>query len=287
MPQQRDRRPNDMLIRARLHTPSPGDASRCMSRQELAETASAFLDVPIDSKYIGKLERGLYRWPNRHHREAIRRVLGVAGDHDLGFYTTRSRPTTSLPNSPASSAGWATPDADTPPCPGSDVPVRVAICGSRKPGTDSAVIDEAVIGLSSLLVDGHVHVNHGPVGVGIEVMTYIANHYRPAHLRQAIGIFGHPNVVKNITHMIIVGGGQGTHDEVDLALGSPTRIIPIRATGGAAQRAHQLMADDPLMRQWIHPADFESLGTCRDADTIADVVGRLIAHDQQKEEHSV
>jgi hypothetical protein len=60
-----------------------------MSRRELAQLASEFLAHPIDEKYIGKLERGVYRWPSSAHRGAIRRALGDRSDRDLGFYVSR------------------------------------------------------------------------------------------------------------------------------------------------------------------------------------------------------
>jgi len=60
-----------------------------MSRRELAELASALLPNPIDEKYIGKLERGVCRWPSKAHRRAIRQALDARNDHDLGFFVSR------------------------------------------------------------------------------------------------------------------------------------------------------------------------------------------------------
>jgi hypothetical protein len=70
-----------------------------MSRQELADAANQYLfDHPercgkqagnLDAKYIGKLERGTYRWPNNCYREALRHVLNAASDAQLGFHITR------------------------------------------------------------------------------------------------------------------------------------------------------------------------------------------------------
>ncbi|GAA4240364.1 hypothetical protein GCM10022254_64710 [Actinomadura meridiana] len=75
----------------------------------------------------------------------------------------------------------------------STAPVHVAICGSRTPDTDSSVINAAVRCLARLVMSRGYRVNHGPVGVGIEVMTYIADHYRPPEISLAIGLFGHRN----------------------------------------------------------------------------------------------
>lgn len=87
------RRPNDLLRRARESRLSPSGSGRPMSRQELADAASAYLPHPITAAYIGKLERGELRWPTKATREALRRVLGAREDRELGFYITR-RPTT-------------------------------------------------------------------------------------------------------------------------------------------------------------------------------------------------
>ncbi|MGC9671420.1 transcriptional regulator [Planosporangium sp. 12N6] len=66
-----------------------------MSRQELAEAVNNYLwhthrrRVALDAGYIGKLERGDHRWPSAGYREALRSVLGVDRDSDLGFFITR------------------------------------------------------------------------------------------------------------------------------------------------------------------------------------------------------
>ena len=84
---------NDLLRRARLQMPSPSGAPRPMSRQELAEAVAQYLfgrtsrEFGIDANYIGKLERGEFRWPNADYREALRVVLHVATNADLGFYS--------------------------------------------------------------------------------------------------------------------------------------------------------------------------------------------------------
>jgi hypothetical protein len=66
-----------------------------LSRQELAELVNAQLAADgsrhghLDATYIGKLERGVHRWPQRQYRLAFRAVLGVASDAQLGFYIIR------------------------------------------------------------------------------------------------------------------------------------------------------------------------------------------------------
>jgi transcriptional regulator with XRE-family HTH domain len=87
----RDREVNDQLRRARSRTPSPADANRPMSRQELAEAVNAHVHrttgqaTAMDAHYVGRLERGLRRWPGIAYRNAFRAVLGVSTDSALGF----------------------------------------------------------------------------------------------------------------------------------------------------------------------------------------------------------
>jgi transcriptional regulator with XRE-family HTH domain len=140
----------------------------------------------------------------------------------------------------------------------------VAICGSRGPECDEQVLDSAVVALASLFRDGTREIRHGPRGIGIEVVTYIGNHFRPLHLRQAVGIFGHANVIRDVAAVIVAGGGKGTHDEVDLAIASGAKLIPLAETGGAAKRAHLLMrGDEP---------SYLDLASCRSSEAIAAAV---------------
>jgi len=87
--------PNNLLRQARLRTPSPSGSGRHLSRQELADLVNAYLfnqtgrSHTLDANYIGKLERGQFRWPQISYREACRAVFDVATDGELGFYVTR------------------------------------------------------------------------------------------------------------------------------------------------------------------------------------------------------
>jgi tetratricopeptide (TPR) repeat protein len=63
-----------------------------MSRQEVADAVNAHLAASgercaiVDANYIGKLERGVHRWPGESKRRALRVVLDVGSDRELGFY---------------------------------------------------------------------------------------------------------------------------------------------------------------------------------------------------------
>ncbi|MCP2323543.1 hypothetical protein HDA40_002050 [Hamadaea flava] len=66
-----------------------------MSRQDLADLVNAHLGkqkirhAPIDAGYVGKLERGVHRWPQEAYRDAFRAVLDVTTYVELGFYIRR------------------------------------------------------------------------------------------------------------------------------------------------------------------------------------------------------
>ncbi len=62
-----------------------------MSRQELAEAVNAHVYratgrvSAMDAHYIGRLERGVRRYPSVGYRTAFRAVLDAAADAELGF----------------------------------------------------------------------------------------------------------------------------------------------------------------------------------------------------------
>lgn len=97
------RLPNRLLTEARERLLSPSGAPRPMSRQELAEAVNAYIwhryqrAEHLDHTDIGKLERGQVRWPGPQRREALRAVLGVAADREIGLYLHRSQAHGGLP----------------------------------------------------------------------------------------------------------------------------------------------------------------------------------------------
>jgi hypothetical protein len=68
-----------------------------MSRRELAEAATEWVrattgkTVALDAHYVAKMERGAVARPSEHYRAALRAVLGVASDADLGFPDQNAR----------------------------------------------------------------------------------------------------------------------------------------------------------------------------------------------------
>lgn len=89
--------PNDRLRQARERTESPQTPGEPLSRVELAELVNAWIYdhttshrvTEADGNYIGKLERGLIRWPQQDYRAGLRAVLGVRTDAELGFRRPR------------------------------------------------------------------------------------------------------------------------------------------------------------------------------------------------------
>ncbi|TCC55113.1 hypothetical protein E0H73_36575 [Kribbella pittospori] len=140
--------------------------------------------------------------------------------------------------------------------------VRIAICGSRPDHVNNVAIDAAVRALARLVMVRRLRVNHGPVGVGIEVMTHIADHYQPPGLRGAVAIFGRRNVIADAEYVVIVGGGAGTRAEADLAVAVGKRVLPYGATGGTAQAVLQHMRRNPALSTWMPPDALATLDQC-------------------------
>ncbi|WP_157433038.1 hypothetical protein [Actinomadura rifamycini] len=157
-------------------------------------------------------------------------------------------------------------------------PVCIAICGSRAADTDGAVIDEAVRCMARLVLSHGYRVSHGPVGVGIEVMTYIADQYRPPGIAGAVGLFGHRNVIQHANLVIVVGGGAGTQTEIDLALSMGKPVIALPASGGAARRFYNRAARDERLRTVLSDEHFAALRVGDDpAEDFARIIENIIS----------
>lgn len=82
---------NELLRTARERVESTSCPGEPMTRQELAEAVNAQVYratdkvTAVDANDIGKWERGTIRWPVAHYRAALRAVLDVPADAELGF----------------------------------------------------------------------------------------------------------------------------------------------------------------------------------------------------------
>lgn len=125
-------------------------------------------------------------------------------------------------------------------------PLTLVISGSRAPGCDAQLLDQTVAALGRLVAFSEVTVNHGPVGIGIEVVTYVADQFRPAGFAMSVARFGRENVVHGGSLMIVVGGASGTAVEVAIAQARGIPVLPFGATGGTAARTLEaLRSSDP------------------------------------------
>jgi hypothetical protein len=101
--------PNEVIRAARERLPSPRRRGQCMSRAELADAINAALDrlyparslaaYYVESRWVGKVERGETRWPVEERRAALRAVLGVTSDGEIDLYSPR--PTRQIDDAPA------------------------------------------------------------------------------------------------------------------------------------------------------------------------------------------
>ncbi|HWD09182.1 MAG TPA: hypothetical protein VHA57_08815 [Actinomycetota bacterium] len=172
--------------------------------------------------------------------------------------------------------GWLVPESDA-------AEPKLTISGSRAEGTDARLLDEAVRSLGQLLVQRRCRVTHGPVGVGVEVITHIADHYRPPALGAVTGVFGRPNVVRDADLVLILGGGEGTLAEFELAASMGKTIAPWPATGGTARKAYEAMRRQPELRKGLTDDDFEALAAAQTGDEYIGMVERLLPRDAKVE----
>lgn len=86
---------NTLLLGARLRRKSEKTPGACMTRDELAEAVNAYIHArdprmnPLNFRSIAYYEQGRTRWPGELIREAMRAVLEVGSDAELGFRQRR------------------------------------------------------------------------------------------------------------------------------------------------------------------------------------------------------
>lgn len=153
---------------------------------------------------------------------------------------------------------------------------QVALCGSRSSEADDCALDSAVRALGAMLARVPLNVCHGPLGIGVEIVTFIADNYRPPGLAVAVGIIGHQNVVRNADFVLVLGGGHGTMVECDLAAAMAKTIIPFPASGGSALSWYEHMKSNGCVGKGISEAEYSTLAEA-DAGQYGLIVEKVLA----------
>jgi tetratricopeptide (TPR) repeat protein len=118
--------PNSRLRALRESRPSPSFPTEPMSRAELAEVVNAELwsstgrRYALDAHTIARYERGAVRWPSAAYRSAMRKILGVATDQELGFRPS-PRGASALAARPADDSPYDLADLEV----NGQIPIRV------------------------------------------------------------------------------------------------------------------------------------------------------------------
>lgn len=155
--------------------------------------------------------------------------------------------------------------------------LRVAICGSRVVGADDALIDATVAELARLVVAQNLEVSHGPVGIGIEVMTYVADQFRPSGFSMTAALFGRENVIRGADLLLVVGGGAGTAAEITLARQAGKTIVPFPGTGGTASRCFEQMRADPRQLGGLAESVLDEIAACENSAQYGMLVERIVS----------
>ena len=82
------------------------------------------------------------------------------------------------------------------------------------------------------------------------------------------GIIGHENVVRDAEHVLIIGGGQGTEAEAQLALAMKKKLLPMPASGGTAAQVYASLEHEADHRKWLSVEAFTELRTAGPAEYV-------------------
>ncbi|WP_213454680.1 hypothetical protein [Rhizomonospora bruguierae] len=156
-----------------------------MSRQEVAEAVNTWIwehqrqRAYLDSRYIGKLERGESRWPASYVRAGLRGVFGVDDDAAIGLYVIygsgRTTPeAVETVTSPASEPGPASTPI-TSPNDGADVTPTVHLgvaAGTAVVVTLDSGPTEPIRVVLTTMPDDHPELSPLPLTVGSGARVY-------------------------------------------------------------------------------------------------------------------
>ena len=85
-----EKTPNDKFRDARESTQSQDHPNECLSRQEVADKANAWIwerhgkKYDLNANYVGKIEQGIIRWPTYCAEQLSGRSLRYAKTPNLG-----------------------------------------------------------------------------------------------------------------------------------------------------------------------------------------------------------
>jgi transcriptional regulator with XRE-family HTH domain len=240
-------------------------------RQQQGISLARFAElVNYDASYLSRIENGR-RSPTTALAQACETALHADGTLaalvPADTSALRAAGTHSKTPEPVYT-GWLRPSWDTEEW-------SIAICGSRAAGSEGVLIDQCVSSIGRLLTRLRCRVSHEPVGIGVEIMTFIADHYRPPGLDCLLGIVGRLNVIQPADYVLVIGGGTGTHDEVNLASSLKKILIPLPATGGTAREAFRLLTNTES-RPGLTEHDVNDLGIADNAEDYTRIVERVL-----------
>jgi hypothetical protein len=246
------------------------EVQRALARRDIATLLAAFMVCHPDctqtrlAQLIDHDRSDVSHWVNGQRQACVSDIEVLARIADGLLMPDASRVLLGLAPAQAPMSAFATTSAHG--ASGTASAVEVAICGSRRGDVNAEAVDAVVAPLARLVLREGWKVHHGPVGLGIEIMTYMADRYRPPGAEAAIGRYGHHNVVAQARWVLVLGGGRGTATEIDHATALGKRIIPLAASGGAAARFATEAARDPALRSWMCEEDFHALISCAAED---------------------
>lgn len=247
--------------------PTFGELLRRLRQQRGLSLAQLAKLTNYDPGYLSRVETGR-RPPTATLARACETALATSGLLIQLVPAGRPRPAARHERPQPVWTGWLRPESD-----GQEW--AIAICGSRAAGTNSAFIDQCVPVLGRLLTRLRCQVSHGPVGIGVEIMTWIADHYRPPDLHCLPAAIGRLNVIAPASIVLVIGGGHGTGDEVALALSLGKTVIPLATSGGAATDTHRTISAH-ADRGHLDADELTDLGIITEAEHAAALVERIL-----------
>ncbi|MBT8227899.1 MAG: hypothetical protein HKP61_15715 [Dactylosporangium sp.] len=247
---------NDLLRHARLRTPSPSRPDKPMSRQELADAVNQWLLAEtgqpsgMDVARLGTYEVGEHRWPRESYRRALRTVLGVGSDAELGFCPRRLA---------AARLGWLPPLTRAFDLDG----IEAVSCGPLVAGAAGERLRRELARMAHLIGGDDPAIGVGEwEGIVVEYATGWGVRAPQEILR---------DLVVDVPH---------ARDRLGLAVADEEQLVMLRVAarlGALVAQAVGELGDGRTSRRWWHTATCLA-DACDASDLRAWVRGREIIH---------